>query len=491
MSSEPRQTEQGEWMARHYGRCAELMPRAISATGIVKHRRAFGQTIRPAPGSVVASIEQADYDPYPDYFFHWLRDSALVIDALRELIEDGTLGSDALRRFDEFVAFSLTLNRLDGRNLPPRESFRDRVEPDQFKFLRADEELAEIHGERVLGEARFGADGALDILGWGRPQNDGPALRALTGLRYWRNDRLRAQVDAKLLRELIVTDLDYTARHWREPCVDLWEETLGHNFHTQLVQCAALSDGSAWARKLGDSARGEIFRRAAQQAEAALRAYDDVDSGALFTPLPDAAVAPSGRMRLDIAVILGVVQADRESGAFGAADPRIMATCDKLEKAFDADYPINHGRPSHRAPALGRYRQDQYYTGGAYFFSTLGAAQFYYLFAASVAAGNPVALAPANRALLAQMLDMAEDELGEAQLAAGFRRPLAHALIAKGDAFMATTRAYTPASGEMAEQFSQLDGSPASARNLAWSYAGFIKAFATRRRALCRLDATT
>ena len=62
------------WMERQHRRCAELMPQAISMTHIVKQRRAFGQTVTPGRGSVLASTERADYDPDPDYFFHWLRD---------------------------------------------------------------------------------------------------------------------------------------------------------------------------------------------------------------------------------------------------------------------------------------------------------------------------------------------------------------------------------------------------------------------------------
>ena len=87
---------------------------AISATHLVKERRGFGQTIRPLPGSVLASTALGSWDPDPDYFFHWLRDSAIVIDALRHVIEEGSAAEEGLSRFKEFVAFSLSLNRLDG-----------------------------------------------------------------------------------------------------------------------------------------------------------------------------------------------------------------------------------------------------------------------------------------------------------------------------------------------------------------------------------------
>ena len=68
-------------------------------------------------GSIVASPVLAAYDPEPDYFFHWYRDSAVVIDALRLLFEDGSAGPGALAQFSDFVRFSLSLQHLDGRAL--------------------------------------------------------------------------------------------------------------------------------------------------------------------------------------------------------------------------------------------------------------------------------------------------------------------------------------------------------------------------------------
>jgi glucoamylase len=94
---------------------------------------------------------------------------------------------------------------------------------------------------------------------------------------------------------------------------------------------------------------------------------------------------------------------------------------------------------------MGRYAGDVYFSGGAYFFSTFGAAEFYYCAAPS-----------------------AQDP---------------HRLIERGDGFLRTARAFTPQSGDLAEQFDQRTGEPRSAMDLAWSYAAFISCIAARRRA--------
>jgi glucoamylase len=121
------------------------------------------------------------------------------------------------------------------------------------------------------------------------------------------------------------------------------------------------------------------------------------------------------------------------------------STLARLETLFGDLYPINRNRDPGRAPAMGRYAGDVYFSGGAYFFSTFGAAEFYYC--------------AASRAQDPQRL------------------------LERGDAFLRTARTFTPASGDLAEQFDQATGEPRSARHLAWSYAAFISCIAARRRA--------
>jgi glucoamylase len=96
---------------------------------------------------------------------------------------------------------------------------------------------------------------------------------------------------------------------------------------------------------------------------------------------------------------------------------------------------------------MGRYEGDVYYSGGAYYFSTLGAAEFCFLAAAAHAPG------------------------GEAH---------AH-WVAHGDEFLETVRAFTPASGDLSEQFDQRTGEQTSAKHLAWSYAALISCVTARR----------
>ena len=167
----------------------------------------------------------------------------------------------------------------------------------------------------------------------------------------------------------------------------------------------------------------------------------------------------------------------------------MLATLFALERLFEEEYPINRARPADCAPALGRYAGDSYFTGGAYYFSTLGAAQFCFLLAQAAAQGEDIAVTTESRAPLAALLQTPAAALSDGALAGRSREALAAAALRRGDMYLATVRRFTPASRELAEQFSQLDGAPTSADNLTWSYACFVTALAARRRAVEAMEA--
>jgi glucoamylase len=449
-----------EWIDRQYQHSARAMLRSVSPTQIVKERPGFGQHIRAGKGAVIASPVLGAYDPHPDYFFHWFRDSAVVIDALRLLYEDHTLDSQALGHFSDFVQFSLNLQQLDGRTLVTDSAWRRRIQPDFEQFIRPEGELAAVRGDAVVGETRVNPDGTLDISKWGRPQNDGPPLRALSVLRWLRAghpDRTASDAAAALLR----SDLDYTAKHWQDACYDIWEEEKGLHYYTLCVSARALTEGAQWLDRLGDPAHAQTLRSPLAAMRTRLDQFWAPESRFYRSRALESGQRSS--KELDIAVILAPIHALSDEPTHSVHDPKTHATLSALERLFGAEYPINRQLPLTRAPAMGRYQGDVYYSGGAYFFSTLGAAEFCF----RAAAGPPA--------------DARQDTAGRAMA-----KPKPHqAWIARGDAFLETIRAYTPPDGELSEQFDKITGAPSSAPQLAWSYAAFISCV-TARRAVVR-----
>jgi glucoamylase len=388
------------WIARQREHAIAGLLRSISAP-VAKARQGFGQVIVPARGSVVASPVPASYDPDPDYFFHWFRDSALVMDALA-LVRDAV--PESRRLFEDFVDFSLALSRLDGRQMPP--DWRAAAAPDFVRFLRQDIDLA--HGDAIPAETRVNPDGTLDITDWPRPQYDGPALRVLVLLR-WGPVR---ESEMALLKQ----DLAFVLTHARSPCFDIWEEEIGLHYYTLSVCEAALAAGAAWYLS-SDGQFSADCQREADNLAALRRDFWLEDEGYLRSRM-----LPQGRSakELDISVILAANHARQ------VCDSRLIATRDRLAALFRDSYAINREHGS--GPAMGRYAGDHYYSGGAYYFSSLGAAEFCYR--------------------------------------AGER--------ARGDAFLEIVRRFTPENGLMSEQFDQATGAQTSARDLAWSHAAFL-----------------
>jgi glucoamylase len=388
------------WISRQVEHAIAGLLRSISCP-VVKARPGFSQIITPAKGSVVASPIPASYDPDPDYSFHWLRDSAAVMDALA-LVRDAV--PESRRLFEDFVDFSLGLSRLDGRRIPL--GWRAAAAPDFVRFLRRD--IANAHGDAIAAETRVNPDGTLDITDWPRPQYDGPALRALTLLR-WGPVR---ESEIALLKQ----DLAFVLAHGRRPCFDIWEEEMGLHYYTLSVCEAALAAGAAWFAS-SDPKFSADCQREGDELAALGQTFWLEEAGHVRSR-----VLPKGRSakELDISVILAANHARQ------VCDSRLVATLDRLTALFRDSYAINRERGA--GPAMGRYAGDVYYSGGAYYFSTLGAAEFCYR--------------------------------------AGDR--------ARGDAFLETVRRFTPEGGLMAEQFDQTSGVPASAKDLAWSHAAFL-----------------
>lgn len=124
-----------------------------------------------------------------------------------------------------------------------------------------------------LAEPKFNADGTAFTGSWGRPQRDGPALRATALINYskWLINNGYTTTASSLIWPIIQNDLSYVAQYW---CVrdliayflilslfdvrnstgfDLWEEVSGSSFFTINAQHRALIEGSALALQLGKS----------------------------------------------------------------------------------------------------------------------------------------------------------------------------------------------------------------------------------------------
>jgi glucoamylase len=391
-----------------------------------------------AEGAVIASPQQSG----PNYFFHWVRDSALTMDVARR---EALLAADS-----------------------PGRAHWEAYLRSYAAFSRANQLTQTLTG---LGEPKFLVDGHAFNGPWARPQNDGPALRASTLIRFANTllDRGETQYVHDLLYNatlpaatVIKADLEYVAAHWQEPCFDLWEETKADNFYTRLAQWKALEEGAALADRLDDSGAASWYQLQARNIANTLSdflAADQVNSNINWQEGVD-----FKKSNLDISVILAVLHT--KGGAWGYAEGHVQSTLAKLTARFASLYPINQ-RADVPGVALGRYPEDLY-TG------------------VDFAGGNPWVLATLAGA--EYNYEMAKNQV---QSNAGTRRGRVAAgkYFATGDAFLERMKFHSAADGSFAEQFDRTTGFMTSARDLTWSYAAFLTAYWSREQALAALKA--
>jgi glucoamylase len=317
-------------------------------------RPGFGWVVRPAVGSVLASPEPALWDPAPDYFHHWVRDAAVAVRVLPEVLEvvDEAERDWWLQAFRDHVRFSLRIGDPSRRG-PERNPLAATAKPELRWFLRPDAELRKLSGSGWLEEPRFAADGGPDLERWNRPQDDGPALRASACMAVVGALPELAGPDVEAL---VRRDLDHVERVAGRPCIGPWEDgPERRTLFTLVSQWDALDRGG----------RCEAAADVMRQIESAARPV-----------WPESLEAPD---ELDSGAVLGVLHAGREGGVVGMASERVLGTVEALEGVFREIYPINVGRG---VPAMGRFRGDEFFGGNPWYPVTLGFAELHYRIAA-------------------------------------------------------------------------------------------------------------
>jgi glucoamylase len=392
-------------------------------------------------GGVVAAPSHVN----PDYFYDWIRDTSLTMKTVVELAYDSTTPAATktklMTQINAWVGWELGLQttpKLTG-----------------------------------LGEPRFYLNGLANNNPWARPQNDGPALRALTAIElanHWIQDGRLNDVNTYLYAgampaaTLIKRDLEYVSHHWDDQntfdqygnqltfqSFDLWEETQAMQYYTLTVQKVALLKGAALARSLNDSAAGDFYEQQSQAIDNYLNQFYDPNQNIIRYAINKTST-PNGKSGdLDVAVLLAAIQTF--DGQFYVNVPQMVSTVNALTTAFGGLYSVNKITANARthAPlgtALGRYPQDTYNGDGT-------------------SAGNPwflatIALAEFSCDLKKISYNQGASDAQLVQAANGqFNRVLYH----------------TNADGSLSEQYNRDSGYEQGANNLTWSYTAYITAY--------------
>jgi glucoamylase len=412
------------------------------------------------PGVIVASPSQEA----PNYFFHWIRDAALTIDTVVRIYA-------ASQESEEKKALRKMLL-------------------DYVLFSRKNQTTPNLSGG--LGEPKFNVDGSAYDEPWGRPQSDGPALRAIALLHFanvlieeGQESYVRQYLyDNKTPTESVIkADLEYLASNWQNSCFDIWEETRGNHFYTMMVQRRALLEGALFADRMGDFSSAVIYRQNVLALSNTLEKFWDPQGQFLFESQNQ--VSAHDKSGLDTAVILGVLHGYSSDNFYSPNNDKVLSTAMKLKAIFQTLYPINND--TNFATAIGRYAEDTYNgdgdsQGNPWFITTFAFADLFYRARIEFKKIGEITVTALNKPFLDFIFDGKPLEIG---MVIGEESELFSSLLNRmdfwGDAFMKRGLSHAGIDGAMSEEINRSSGQMQGAENLTWSHASFLNAWSSRQ----------
>lgn len=422
------------------------------------------------PGAILASPSKKK----PNYYYNWIRDAART---MRTLVALDSL-PDYKKTLDGTLKPYVEFSKFNQSTPTPSNSLG---EP---KFL-------------VSGEAFFGP--------WGRPQNDGPAERAIALVR-WSKRLIKNSQKTYVATELydgkepsssvIKADLDFVANHWQEPCFDLWEEVNGTHFYTRTQQRTALREGAALATVLKDPGAAKFYNEQAQAIEDDMERFWDPENNHIKTTLDYVGGLNYKYSNLDIAIILGSCYAYSKDFPFYSPNhDRVLASAFAIHNAFKDLYPINTittGRDnSPMYPGIGRYQEDVYNPNGGkanpWFLCTAAISTLCYQAANLFSDQCSIVINDQNIGFLLLALELQDTPLtldsgDKIEMTSACGRGILNGLRNLGDAYLRRVQYHGANDGSLSEQFDLNNGYMLSARDLTWSYISLIIAIDLREK---------
>lgn len=213
-----------------------------------------------------------------------------------------------------------------------------------------------------IGEPKYLVDGTRFNEAWGRPQRDGPALRAIALMSYsnWLIENGQLDTVKTIIWPIIANDLAYVGQYWNQSGFDLWEETNGSSFFTLQNQHRSLVQGAALAQTLGVTCAA----CESQQAEILCFLQTFWNGEFIIANLN----IDNGRTGIDANTILGPiavfdVQAGCDGVTFQPCESKSLANFKVFADTFRDLYTINAGIANSSGAAVGRYPEDVYMGG--------------------------------------------------------------------------------------------------------------------------------
>jgi glucoamylase len=434
------------------------------------NRKIFDQ-LGPTAGAAEGLVIAAPSKDHPDYFYTWIRDSAIVTGTILDRLLAGENGLEATLRLYAYSQASLQ-KTCNPSGCPTSGG---------------------------LGEPKFNVDGTPFTGGWGRPQRDGSALRAITLIRFanYLLDRgnpadhdfvskFLYNADTSSGNSVIKNDLEFTSHNCFSPSFDLWEEIMDLHFFT-LVSCRkALVIGSALATRLGDSgAAGWYTKQSAALSSLLLEPKFRFPDGSYR-----AYAATPSRRGVDSAVLLGILAAGEQGNPdFGPTSPAVLASVRVYVDAFRGLYAIANstGQREGTDPVpTGRYPEDKwdgYETdattmGNPWYICTVAVPHLIDLALTEFVSAGKIEITNVSLPFFKQFANVKTGTLSKGN---DQYNAVLTGMHNWSNGFYTILRRFQGPGGVLYEQFGRITGLPQGAPNLTWSFGAFANAAHARQ----------
>ncbi|EME44137.1 glycoside hydrolase family 15 protein [Dothistroma septosporum NZE10] len=422
---------------------------SIALQGVLNNTGAGGAKVAGAnTGIIVASPSTSN----PDYFYTWTRDAALTIKCLSDQFLSGSSSSleGTVQDYINAQAYLQTVNNPSGGLCTGG-----------------------------LGEPKFNVNQTAFTGAWGRPQRDGPALRATAMIAYARyllSEGQNATV-ANIIWPIVQNDLTYVTANWNQTGFDLWEEVNSSSFFTTAAQYRALVEGSALASQIG-----KTCTNCASQAPQVLCFLQSYWTGSYVLSNTGGGRSGKDANSLLTSIHLFDPTVGCDAKTYQPCSDKALANHKVVTDSFRSIYTINNGITPGTGVAVGRYPEDSYQGGNPWYLSTFAAAEQLYDAVYQWKQQGSLAITALSLPFFKDVYSSAA--VGTYASSSSTFTSLISAVTQYADSYMANAQNYTPQHGGLAEQYSRSDGTPLSAVDLTWSYAAFLTAFNARKAAM-------
>jgi glucoamylase len=356
----------------------------------------------------------------------------------------------------------------------------------QAKLQPVNNPSGSLYDGSGLGEAKFKVNLRPFLQNWGRPQRDGPALRAIAMMGYAKHlvEEGQAATAREFMWPVIRNDLSYVAQYWNQTGFDLWEEVRGSSFFTTAAQHRSLVEGAALASDLGVSC--DACTEIAPHILCFLDSYWSGEKAYAVANIHH----HHHRSGKDINTVLTSIHnfdpsLGCDAATFQPCSDRALANHKAVTDSFRSSvYPVNSGIPQGQAVAVGRYPEDVYYNGNPWYLATLASAEQLYDALMTWKQRGGITVTPVSLAFFRDLVPGVS--VGVHEVGSSTYDRITAAVVRYADGYMDVVRQFTPQNGSLSEQFAKQGGEPLSAHDLTWSYAAFLTAVARRAHILPR-----